>query len=134
MKRLNTWFGLILLFMICVTSCENQTSVTTQEKSGYDTQIRELMSKMTLEEKIGQLNMLSGDWSVTGPVVKSDFKEDIKAGKVGTMLNAYTAKHARKLMKMSVDSTRLGIPLLLGYDVIHGHRTIFPIPLGESCT
>ena len=78
--------------------------------------------------------MLSGDWSITGPVVKSNFKEDIKNGKVGTMLNAYTAKHAWKLMKMSVDSTRLGIPLLLGYDVIHGHRTIFPIPLGESCS
>ena len=80
------------------------------------------------------MNMLSGDWSVTGPVVKSNFKDDIKAGKVGTMLNAYTANHARKLMKTSVDSTRLGIPLLLGYDVIHGHRTIFPIPLGESCS
>lgn len=133
MKRTNICLG-ILIFLIVGCTGGPDKSGQTGKQSKYDAQIRELMSKMTLEEKIGQLNMLSGDWSVTGPVVKANFKEDIKAGKVGTMLNAYTAKHAWKLMKMSVDSTRLGIPLLLGYDVIHGHRTIFPIPLAESCT
>jgi len=123
------------LITIGILGCNNNSEKNKSvKKSDYDNEIRELMLKMTLDEKIGQLNMLSGDWSVTGPVVRTDFKEDIKAGKVGTMLNAYTAKHARKLMQLSVDSTRLGIPLLLGYDIIHGHRTIFPIPLGESCT
>jgi len=126
---------LLIALIIFLAGCQdNSESNKSAKESDYDNEIRELMLKMTLDEKVGQLNMLSGDWSVTGPVVRTDFKEDIKAGKVGTMLNAYTAKHARKLMQLSVDSTRLGIPLLLGYDVIHGHRTIFPIPLGESCT
>jgi len=135
MRKINNGFLLIALITIGILGCQDNSEKNRGlKKSDYDKEIRELMSKMTLDEKIGQLNMLSGDWSVTGPVVRTDFKEDIKAGKVGTMLNAYTAKHARKLMQLSVDSTRLGIPLLLGYDVIHGHRTIFPIPLGESCT
>jgi len=118
---------LLIALIIFLAGCQdNSESNKSAKESDYDNEIRELMLKMTLDEKVGQLNMLSGDWSVTGPVVRTDFKEDIKAGKVGTMLNAYTAKHARKLMQLSVDSTRLGIPLLLGYDVIHGHRTIFP--------
>jgi beta-glucosidase len=135
MKKNYFSFLLILLFFAGINGCQNNSEQTNgMKKSEFDTEISALMAKMTLEEKIGQLNMVSGDWSVTGPVVKTNFLEDIKAGKVGTMLNAYTAKHARKLMQLSVDSTRLGIPLLLGYDVIHGHRTIFPIPLGESCS
>ncbi len=135
MRKIKSSFWLMTLIIVGILGCNNNNDKNKSVRnSDYDQEIRELMSKMTLEEKIGQLNMLSGDWSVTGPVVRTDFKEDIKAGKVGTMLNAYTAKHARKLMQLSVDSTRLGIPLLLGYDVIHGHRTIFPIPLGESCT
>ncbi|GMT46171.1 MAG: glycosyl hydrolase [bacterium] len=127
---------LSFLFVIGSISCQNKTTdnmkTSKQTNNPYDAQIKKLLSKMTLEEKIGQLNMLSGDWSVTGPVIHSDFAKEIKEGHVGAMLNSYTASYTRKLMELAVDSTRLGIPLLFGYDVIHGQRTIFPIPLGES--
>jgi len=125
---------LLSLSLLVIFGCQNtkKSNQTSSDNNTFDVQIKALMSKMTLEEKIGQLNMLSGDWSVTGPSIRSNFAKEIKEGKVGAMLNSYTVSYTRKLMKMAVDSTRLGIPLLFGYDVIHGMRTIFPIPLGES--
>jgi len=89
---------------------------------------------MTLEEKIGQLTLFTSDWDVTGPTMRGNYIEDIRAGKVGSIFNAYTVEYTYNLQKIAVEETRLGIPLLFGYDVIHGHRTIFPIPLGESCS
>ena len=118
----------------CMPNNGNDSTSNNYTVSKYDKQIRELMSKMTIEEKIGQLNMVGGDWDVTGPYIRADFKDDIKAGKIGAMLNCYTVDYTTELINLSVDSSRLGIPLLLGYDVIHGHRTIFPIPLAEACT
>ncbi|MEN7550982.1 glycoside hydrolase family 3 N-terminal domain-containing protein [Rapidithrix thailandica] len=94
----------------------------------------ELLNKMTLQEKIGQLNLFTSDWDVTGPTMRKGYKEDIKAGKVGAIFNAYTANYTRELQRLAVEETRLGIPLLFGYDVIHGHRTIFPISLGEAAS
>lgn len=89
---------------------------------------------MTLEEKIGQMTLFTSDWDVTGPTVRSNYLEDIKSGKMGSIFNAYTVKYNRVLQKAAVEETRLKIPLLFGYDVVHGHRTIFPIPLGEACS
>ena len=89
---------------------------------------------MTLEEKIGQLTLFTSDMDQTGPFMRDHYLEDIKAGRVGAIFNAYTAAYTRELQRMAVEETRLGIPLLFGYDVIHGHRTIFPIPLGETAT
>jgi beta-glucosidase len=129
---------LSLILMLAGVSCQNKApqkgSAVWQQSNRYDAQIRKLMSKMTLEEKIGQLNMLSGDGAVTGPISNTNIIKEIKEGHVGAMLNCYTASYTRKLMELAVDSTRLHIPLLFGYDVIHGQRTIFPIPLGESCS
>ena len=85
---------------------------------------------MTLGEKIGQLNLLTSDWDATGPVMKADYKKLIAEGKVGAIFNAYTRLCAL-LQKLAVENTRFGIPLMFGYDVIHGHRTIFPIPLAR---
>jgi len=96
--------------------------------------ITDLIHKMTLEEKLGQLNQLSGEGDITGPQTKTDYLEAIKAGKVGSMLNVFTVKYTKKLQRQAVEETRLGIPLLFGYDVIHGHRTIFPISLGEAAS
>src|SRR3546814_14832012 len=62
------------------------------------------------------------------------YKDDIAAGRVGALFNAYTAKYTRELQRMAVEGTRLKIPLIFGYDVIHGHRTIFPISLGEAAS
>lgn len=95
--------------------------------------ITNLMSKMTLDEKIGQLNLLTSDMDVTGPFMKPGYKKDIESGLCGAIFNAYTPQYTRQLQEMAV-KTRLKIPLLFGYDVIHGHKTIFPIPLGEACT
>lgn len=99
-----------------------------------DAFITRLISKMTLEEKLGQLNQLSGEGDITGPQSKTDYLEAIKAGRVGSMLNVFTVKYTQKLQRQAVEETRLGIPLLFGYDVIHGHRTIFPISLGEAAS
>ncbi|MBX3594059.1 beta-glucosidase BglX [Sphingomonas sp.] len=96
--------------------------------------IDELMAKMTLQEKIGQLTLFTSNWEATGPTMREGYKDDIRAGRVGAIFNAYTAKYTRELQRMAVEETRLKIPLLFGYDVIHGHRTIFPISLGESAS
>ena len=99
-----------------------------KEKSFIDS----LMSKMTLEEKIGQMNLVSVGFDVTGPVVSEGVDEKIKKGLVGGVFNTFTPIAVRKLQQMAVHESRLKIPLLFGYDVIHGHRTIFPINLGLS--
>ncbi len=96
--------------------------------------IADLMAKMTLKEKIGQLTLLTSNWESTGPTMREGYKEDIRAGRVGAIFNAYTAKYTSELQKLAVEGTRLKIPLLFGYDVIHGHRTIFPISLGEAAS
>ena len=96
--------------------------------------IDSLLSQMTLEEKIGQLNLVSIGFDVTGPVVSENVEEKIKAGRVGGVFNTYTPIAVRKLQEMAVNETRLGIPLLFGFDVIHGHRTIFPQPLGLAAS
>ena len=96
--------------------------------------VKDLISKMTIDEKIGQMTLFTSDWDVTGPVIRKNYKEDIKSGKAGAIFNAHTSAYTRKLQKIAVEETRLGIPLLFGYDVIHGYKTIFPISLGESCS
>ena len=96
--------------------------------------VAKLMSRMTLKEKIGQLNLLSSDWDVTGPTLREGYQEDVRAGNVGAIFNAHTAAFTRSLQRLAVEETRLGIPLLFGYDVIHGHKTIFPISLGEAAS
>ncbi|QWC57517.1 beta-glucosidase BglX [Erythrobacter sp. 3-20A1M] len=96
--------------------------------------IDDLMARMTLAEKVGQLTLLTSDWESTGPTLRDTYRTDIRAGRVGAMFNAYTAAYTRELQRLAVEETRLGIPLLFGYDVIHGHRTIFPISLGEAAS
>lgn len=104
------------------------------QNTAKDHFIDSLMNKMTLAEKIGQMTLFTSDWSVTGPTLRPQYKDDIKSGKVGAVFNAYTAKYTRELQRLAVENTRMKIPLLFGYDVIHGQQTIFPIPLGESCS
>ena len=96
--------------------------------------IENLLASMTLEEKLGQMTLFSSDWARTGPSMNPSYLEGIRKGAVGAVFNAYTADFTRKLQKMAVEQSRLGIPLLFGYDVVHGHRTIFPIPLGEAAS
>jgi beta-glucosidase len=95
--------------------------------------IDRLLSTMTVEEKIGQLNMVASSRVVTGPGELRDVHEGIRAGRIGSLLNLWGAEEAHSVQRLAVEKSRLGIPLLLGLDVIHGHRTIFPVPLAEAC-
>lgn len=92
--------------------------------------VEDLLAKMTLEEKIGQLTLFSSKWENTGPVEGKSHVDEVRSGQCGNIFNVPKSEYARELQYMAVEETRLGIPLLFGYDVIHGYKTIFPIPLG----
>ncbi|MGN6493941.1 MAG: beta-glucosidase BglX [Agriterribacter sp.] len=96
--------------------------------------INGLMQKMTVDEKIGQLNLLTGGEATTGSVVSSGVESKIKAGNVGGIFSMSTPARIRKAQEIAVTQTRLKIPIIFGMDVIHGYKTMFPIPLGLSCT
>jgi len=96
--------------------------------------VEALLARMTLDEKVGQLNLVSGHHAVTGPYTRSDVREAVLSGQAGGLFNVYGAAYTRGLQEMAVQETRLGIPLLLGFDVLHGYRTIFPIPLGQAAS
>ncbi len=106
----------------------------TAQDTKMNAYINNLMNKMTVEEKIGQLNLVSIGFDVTGPIVSQDVDKKIEKGLVGGVFNIYTPNAVRKLQELAVTKSRLHIPLLFGYDVIHGHKTIFPIALGLAAT
>ncbi|HJS04944.1 MAG TPA: glycoside hydrolase family 3 N-terminal domain-containing protein, partial [Variovorax sp.] len=91
-----------------------------------------LMARMTLAEKLGQLTMTASSYSVTGPVLAGDSTQSIVDGTVGNLLNMVGAGPTHEMQRLAVEKSRLGIPLLIGLDIIHGHRTLFPIPLAEA--
>lgn len=123
----------IALLAVVVFSACNQSSKTSDEKR-IDQRVDSVLKLMTLDEKIGQMVLYTSDWDVTGPTLRSGYMDDIRNGLCGNIFNAHTAAYVRKLQKIAVEESRLGIPLLFGYDVIHGHKTIFPISLGESAS
>ena len=93
-----------------------------------------LMKKMTVDEKIGQLNLPGSGDIVTGQASNSDIGKKIREGKVGGLFNIKSVEKIRAVQKVAVDESRLKIPMIFGMDVIHGYQTVFPIPLGLSCT
>ena len=108
--------------------------ISVSAQKSIDQKVTDLMAKMTLEEKIGQLNQYNDDITATGPVTKdADKAGQVRAGKLGSILNAVGVKNTRNWQDQAMQS-RLKIPLLFGQDVIHGFRTTFPIPLGETAT
>ncbi len=96
------------------------------------TDIDTLLATMTLEEKAGQLNMLAWGAPLTGSIAAGDATEAVREGKVGSLFNLVGASQVERLQRVAVEETRLKIPLMFGYDVIHGQRTMFPIPLAEA--
>lgn len=94
--------------------------------------IEALLRRMTLEEKLGQLAQARGERNNTGPYVPAGSEADVRAGRIGSFLTVYGAETTRRLQRIAVEESRLGIPLLFADDVIHGFRTIFPVPLGEA--
>jgi beta-glucosidase len=103
-----------------------------------DKKVDSVLKLMTLEEKVGQLNQYNGFWEITGPTPKEGQAakkyNDLKKGLVGSMLNVKGVKDVKALQKIAVEETRLGIPLIFGFDVIHGYKTISPIPLAEAAS
>ncbi len=133
MKRIATLFTLILLSAYFV-HCLGQSI----SKPGMEARIDSVLSLMTLKEKIGQLNLYSAGTEFTGPGEKTgrtkERYERFVGGEVGSVLNMLGAKNTYDLQKLVVEKSRLGIPLLFAYDVIHGYKTMFPIPLAESAS
>ena len=125
-----------VFLMMVQFSAHAQTSV--RAPFSAEEKINALLQKMTLEEKVGQMNQYNGFWEVTGPApAAGDAKkkyDHLRKGLVGAVLNVKGTENVRKLQEIAVKETRLGIPLLFGYDVIHGHKTLFPIPLGEAAS
>ncbi len=121
-----------IIASISLTGCG--PSLRTAQEKRIDERVDSVMELMTLDEKIGQMVLYSSDWDVTGPSLKKGYMDEIRKGNCGNIFNAYTAAYTRKLQKIAVEESRLHIPLLFGYDVIHGQKTIFPISLGESAS
>lgn len=104
------------------------------QKKTIDQKVDSVLKLMTLEEKVGQMNQYNGPWAATGPLTNDDnLLSQIKEGKVGSMLNVTGVARTKDLQQLALQS-RMKIPLLFGQDVIHGYRTIFPIPLGEAAS
>ena len=120
----------ISIFVVAILAA---TSVFAQNKPMNEF-IDELMSKMTLEEKIGQLNLLPGNDITTGAVMNSPLAQLTAEGKLGAVLNVKGQEKIKELQRIAVKKSRLGIPLLIGQDVIHGNQTVFPIPLAQACS
>ena len=126
-------FQWMLILLICTASSYGQKSKSKaapiKPKSAF---VAELMSKMTVDEKIYQLVQFTSDGTVTGPKTGDNYITRIKQGKVGSVLNATGAANTREIQRINMESSRLKIPILFGHDVIHGYKTIFPINLGMA--
>jgi beta-glucosidase len=120
------WIGLVVFFSLSV--------VLNAQDAKMNAFINQLMAKMTLEEKLGQLNLPSSGDFVTGAAASSDIAKKIEAGKVGGLFNIKSVAKIKEVQKLAVEKSRLKIPLMFGMDVIHGYETVFPIPLGMSAT
>ncbi len=94
--------------------------------------IETLIASMTLAEKLGQLTMTAASFTVTGPVIAGDSTESIRSGAIGNLLNMVGPGPVREMQRLAVEESRLKIPLLIGLDIIHGHRSLFPVPLAEA--
>ena len=122
--------------LLLATALIGVTATVQAQKSPQDMDrfIDALMRRMTVEEKIGQLNLPVTGEITTGQAKSSDVAKKIEQGLVGGLFNLKGVAKIRDVQKLAVENSRLGIPLLFGMDVIHGYETIFPIPLGLSCT
>ncbi len=126
-----TFLSTICFFVL--NSCDSKSKTLSVNE-----RVSALLKQMTLEEKIGQMNQYSSFWDVTGPAPKEGSAaiqfDHLKKGYVGSMLNVHGVENVLKLQQIAVEETRLGIPLIFGFDVIHGFKTISPIPLAEAAS
>ena len=129
-------FLIILSLVFCINCKNTKTSISKQQE--IEKKVDSLLSLMNLEEKIGQTNLYNGFWDVTGPAPEegdAEVKyEHLRKGWVGAMLSVRGVAEVRAVQKVAVEESRLGIPLLFGFDVIHGYKTLSPIPLAEAAS
>src|SRR6201996_162483 len=119
------------IFILIGINSKAQTRSSDAKMNAF---VSSLMSKMTLDEKIGQLNLVVSGPALTGTTVNAGVTEKLKKGDIGGIFGVYGTNFIGKAQEIAVKESRLHIPLIFGLDVIHGHRTIFPIPLGMSAT
>lgn len=136
MKDFKNCIYAIIVAMFVVLSCNSPKEKVVE--SSIDAKVDSLLNLMTLEEKIGQMNQYNGFWNVTGPSPKNGMAkkkyEHLEQGLVGSMLNVRGVENVLKVQKIAVENSRLGIPLIIGFDVIHGYKTLTPIPLAEAAS
>lgn len=134
MKQLKL-LALLMLFITVSIAAGNPE----KEKTGnYDPRVEPLLKKMTIEEKLGQLSQFSNPYVSTGTSASKEqnakVDDFVRQGQVGSFLNILGAEETGRLQKIAIEESRLGIPIIFGYDVIHGYKTIFPVPLGEAAS
>lgn len=133
MKKLNL-FGVFLMSCFLANA---QDATIKSEVQQVETKVDSVLAMMSLEEKVGQLVQYNGSWDLTGPASEMGAKEkeeNLKAGRVGAMLNVLSVEATTEAQKLVMENSRLKIPLMFGYDVIHGYTTIFPVPLAETAS
>ncbi len=135
LKKLTISLSIILISFM---GCQAQKSIQMNTKNTVEQKIDDLLKQMTIEEKVGQMNQYNGFWDVTGPAPEGGSAEKkyehLRKGWIGSMLNVRGVKEVRAVQKIAVEETRLGIPLIIGFDVIHGYKTLSPIPLAEAAS
>lgn len=138
MKHLKYIITVCLIIVLYGCFGKRNNSMMEIKAQILDKKVDSLLNLMTIEEKVGQMNQYNGFWDVTGPVPEegnAELKyEHLKNGLVGSMLNVRGAEEVRKVQKIAVEESRLGIPLIIGFDVIHGYKTLSPIPLAEAAS
>ncbi|MHA6278858.1 beta-glucosidase BglX [Salinimicrobium sp. CAU 1759] len=128
---------LLLACLFPVLSAAAQDAEIKSSVKNVEAKVDSVLSLMTLEEKVGQMVQYSGTWDLTGPATGDQNqyrKEQLKKGLVGSMLNVLSVDATREAQKLVMENSRIKIPLMFGYDVIHGYKTMFPVPLGETAS
>ncbi len=131
---MNTYRTHNTLLAICLMLSFSTVFAQKTSVQNIDSRVETLLAKMTLDEKIGQLNQVPGDISTGTDVKKDDLLSQIRTGKIGSLLSHTNFQNKITMQRVAVSETRLGIPLVFGFDVIHGYKTIFPIPLAQAAS
>jgi beta-glucosidase len=138
MKPKSILMAALFLCSLQILYSQSISAPQARGEAGIAKKVDSLLSLMTLAEKVGQMNQYNGFWNVTGPAPSEGDAarkyEHLRTGRVGSMLNVRGTEEVRKVQKIAVEETRLGIPLIIGFDVIHGYKTISPIPLAEAAS